>query len=1173
MAVEEYVGNGVFTQSGGTNTTNGLVVGTGTYALNGGLLILSFLGEGSGAAFNFNGGTLRTNGGFSTTMPMTLGTSGGGASFDTAGFAVTLSGPLSGPGSLTKVDSGTLILTATNTFSGNTLISGGTLALGSSLALRDSTLDTSGGGLLSFGPLTAATLGGLTGPGALSLTNSSTAAVALSVGNNNANTTYSGALKGPGSLAKLGSGTLLLSGTNTYAGTTAVNNGILELDFLAGGAPGSNIINNASNSSALTLGGGTLTIQGNAGAANSQQFNGLTVNAGASELQGVSGSGGTASVSLGAISRYAGGTIDFTLPTSGSIATTTTTAGPGVLVDASNNGTAYASVNGGSAFATVSSGQIVALTAYSNSNSFLTATSQTLITSSTSASGTTGVVAFSNSNTILTLTGNNDIDAGGILVTPAALGTVITGGSLHAGGGNAVVIMNYGSLNVASAIVDNASGASLTVSGPGVTTLSNANTYSGTTYINNGATLQVGNGGLGASIGGTSGVTDNGDLVVNHGDAVTLSQIIRGMGGMTQTGSGLLTLTGANTYTGGTTISGGTLQIGNGTTDGSIASSSGINTNAALVYNLVGSQSYPNVISGSGGLYKTGGGTLAMTGNDTYTGGTTIIAGALQLGDGSANNGTVQGNVADSSVLVFANPLAQTYAGQISGSGSVTKTAAGMLVLAGSNSYTGGTFVNAGTFQIGCGSVSGSIAGNVADSGIVAFNRSDTVTLGSVISGAGAVVQVGPGTLVLTATNTLSGTTTISGGTLQIGNGTTDGSIASSKSIIDNATLVYNLVANQSYGYGISGSGGLYKTSIGALTLTGSNTYTGGTTINGGTLAVAGPSALPGYATPGEITTASGGMLDVETGASGWTAAGVTALLGSNGSGFALGSSLGIDTTGGSLAYAGTIGGNMGLVKLGPNALVLSAADTYSGNTLLGAGTLTLGNSLALQNSTLDTSGSGALSFGTLGSATFGGLTGPGTLSLVNSPSAAVALSVGSNNANTTYFGSLQGAGSLIKVGSGALLLGGSNTYTGSTTISGGTLNVANALALQNSTVSVLDNNSLGFSSGLSAATIGGLSGSGNVSLNNALLTVGGNNVNTAYSGALSGGSGLTKTGGGVLTLTASQSYAGPTSVQSGTLLLSGVAIATTDIGIKFTTNRSAASTYPVAGAAGRRGS
>ena len=142
----------------------------------------------------------------------------------------------------------------------------------------------------------------------------------------------------------------------------------------------------------------------------------------------MSGNGGTANVSLGAITRNTGGTIDFTLPASGGIVTTTTTTAPGVLVD--NNGTAYATVNGGSTFANVSGGQIVGLTAYSNTNSFPNATSQTLITSSTSASGTTGVVAFGSSNTTLTLTGNNDIDAGGILVTPAATGTVITGGSL-----------------------------------------------------------------------------------------------------------------------------------------------------------------------------------------------------------------------------------------------------------------------------------------------------------------------------------------------------------------------------------------------------------------------------------------------------------------------------------------------------------------------------------------------------------------------------------------------------------------------------------------------------------------------------------------------------------------------------------------------------------------------
>ena len=143
---------------------------------------------------------------------------------------MTLSGPLSGPGSLTKIDSGTLILAATNTYSGNTLISGGTLALGSPLALQNSTLDTSGSGVLSFGSLTSATLGGLTGPGTLSLANTASAAVALSVGNNNASTTFSGMLQGAGSLTKIGSGTLRLSGSNTYTGPTTINQGKLTVD-------------------------------------------------------------------------------------------------------------------------------------------------------------------------------------------------------------------------------------------------------------------------------------------------------------------------------------------------------------------------------------------------------------------------------------------------------------------------------------------------------------------------------------------------------------------------------------------------------------------------------------------------------------------------------------------------------------------------------------------------------------------------------------------------------------------------------------------------------------------------------------------------------------------------------------------------------------------------------
>ena len=140
------------------------------YNLDGGLLSLVnvqgsaaaiYAGAGS-AAFNFSGGTLQFNLGtpvagpeFSCSMSMTFGTSGGGATFDTAGNMMTLSGSLSGIGGLTKIGSGTLLLAATNTYSGNTLISGGTLALGSPLALQDSTLDTSGSGSLSFGALTS----------------------------------------------------------------------------------------------------------------------------------------------------------------------------------------------------------------------------------------------------------------------------------------------------------------------------------------------------------------------------------------------------------------------------------------------------------------------------------------------------------------------------------------------------------------------------------------------------------------------------------------------------------------------------------------------------------------------------------------------------------------------------------------------------------------------------------------------------------------------------------------------------------------------------------------------------------------------------------------------------------------------------------------------------------
>ena len=137
-------GTGSFTQSGGTNTVAGeLVLGefdgsSGTYNLNGGLLVLSAAGMAQGdpsATFNFSGGTLLGGTGFSSSVSIALSTAGSDAVFDIAGGTTTLSGTLSGPGGLIKSGAGLLILNASNDYGGDTAVSAGTLEFSTALAL------------------------------------------------------------------------------------------------------------------------------------------------------------------------------------------------------------------------------------------------------------------------------------------------------------------------------------------------------------------------------------------------------------------------------------------------------------------------------------------------------------------------------------------------------------------------------------------------------------------------------------------------------------------------------------------------------------------------------------------------------------------------------------------------------------------------------------------------------------------------------------------------------------------------------------------------------------------------------------------------------------------------------------------------------------------------------
>ena len=114
----------------------------------------------------------------------------------------------------------------------------------------------------------------------------------------------------------------------------------------------------------------------------------------------------------------------------------------------------------------------------------------------------------------------------------------------------------------------------------------------------------------------------------------------------------------------------------------------------------------------------------------------------------------------------------QSVASNIAGTGGITKAGAGTLTLSADNSYSGGTTIAAGTLQLGNGGSSGSILGNVADNGTLAFDRGDTVTFPGVISGTGGLAQIGLGTTILTADSTYSGGTTISAGTLAVNGGT-----------------------------------------------------------------------------------------------------------------------------------------------------------------------------------------------------------------------------------------------------------------------------------------------------------------------------------------------------------------------------------------------------------------
>jgi autotransporter-associated beta strand protein len=630
-------------------------------------------------------------------------------------------------------------------------------------------------------------------------------------------------ISGSGSLTIMGVNTVefLSPGETTYTGATTVSGGVLQ----AGAA------NVFSPNSAYTV-NATLDLNG---------FD--------NTIGSISGTGTVTNSGIGTIATLTVGQNDTSTEFDGTLqdgndSLALTKIGTGTLLLTGNN--TYSGPT------TISTGTIAA-----GSSTALSPNSDFTVNATLDLNGF--------SNTIGSLSGT------GIVLNNSASGTAAT---LTVGQNNIGTVF-------AGTLQDGTGSLALTLIGTGSLLLTGDNTYSGPTTISGGtllagstaalspnshftvnATLDLN--GFNNTIGSLSGI----GTVLNNSDSGTPATLTVGQDNtntafngviqdanatlaLTKIGSGTLTLTGANTYSAGTTINAGTLQLGNGGASGSITGN--VTNNAVLSFNRNNLLTLNGAINGTGSVTQIGSGTTVLAGNNTYAGPTTISAGTLEAGSSTglspnsaftvnatldlngfsnsigslAGTGTVVSNSATATLTVGGGNTNTTFTGVLqNGAGvlALTKIGTGTFTLTGTNTYTGGTTISAGTLQLGNGGTAGSIVGDVVDNGTLAFDRSDSVTFGGIISGTGELVKLGTGTLILPNKNTYTGTTTVNNGSLIV-----NGSIASTQTVVDSGgflgghgTIGGNLVNN-----GVVGQ----VNSPGTLTVVGNYTQSAGGTL------------------------------------------------------------------------------------------------------------------------------------------------------------------------------------------------------------------------------------------------------------------------------------------------------------------------------------------------------
>jgi autotransporter-associated beta strand protein len=300
-----------------------------------------------------------------------------------------------------------------------------------------------------------------------------------------------------------------------------------------------------------------------------------------------------------------------------------------------------------------------------------------------------------------------------------------------------------------------------------------------------GSDTTLGGSGTWVASGGTAWNTTDTD---GTGQAFTANQTAN-FGGAT---AGTVTVSGTvapeaglNFTTTGYTVTGGTINLA-----GANATANTITTNTSVTATISSN------MTGSNGMTKAGAGNLILSGTNSYGGGTVVNAGTLT---GTTNS--LQGAITNNATVVFNQGTAGTYAGSMTGTGSLTKNGAGDVTLSGTNSYSGGTTVTAGTLT----GTTSSLQGGITNNATVVFNQDTTGTYAGNMTGTGSLVKDGAGDVTLGGTNSYSGGTTVTAGTLT---GTTT---SLQGAITNNAAVVFNQGTAGTYAGDMGGSGSLTK--------------------------------------------------------------------------------------------------------------------------------------------------------------------------------------------------------------------------------------------------------------------------------------------------------------------------------------------------------------------------